>query len=104
MHAVALAARQKADLLLLIRAAEVEPADVAARRRLVRADAQDVLAVADLLPDRLVVVERVAALVDVCELHRVAGANRAAVGLELSRQHSKQRRFAGAVRPYDADD
>src|SRR5690606_16491941 len=84
-------------------AAEVEPPRVGARRRLVIADAQDVLAVADLFPDGLRVVERVAALIDVGELHRVADADLARVRLFRTRQNAEQRRLAGAVRADDAD-
>src|SRR5690606_31150569 len=60
MDAVALAAGEKPHLLLLVRSLEVEPADIGARRRLVVADAQNVLPFADLLPDSLLVVEGVA--------------------------------------------
>src|SRR5262249_25391702 len=70
----------------------------------VSADAQDVLAVADLLEHGLPRVERVAALVDVRELHGVARADRAAVGLELAGEHPEQSRLARAVRPDHADD
>ncbi len=53
---------------------------------------------------RLVRVERVAALIDVADLHGLADLQRAAVRLLLSRDHPEQRRLAGAVRPDDADD
>ena len=49
-------------------------------------------------------IERVAALVDIAELHRLADADRAGVGLFLAGDHAEQRRLAGAVRPDDADD
>ena len=49
-------------------------------------------------------VERVAALVDVADLHGLAEPERAGVRLLLSRDHPEQRRLAGAVRPDDADD
>src|SRR5690349_18470495 len=104
MHAIALAAREQAYLLLLIGAAKVEAADVRARRCFVRAYAHDVLAVTDLVPNGLVVVQRVAALIDVGELHRVTGADRAGAGFFLAGHHAEQRRFAGAVRADDADD
>src|SRR5690606_22239502 len=59
---------------------------------------------ADLLPDRLLVVERVAGLIDVRELHRVADPQRARVRLLLPRDDPEQRRFARAVRANHADD
>src|SRR5690606_22698516 len=97
--------RQVADLLLLVRAAEVEPRAVRARVHLALAAEQDLLlAVGDLLPDGLVRVERVARLVDVGELHRLADAQRARVRLLLADDHAEQRRLAGAVRADHADD
>ena len=74
-----------ADLLLLVGALEVERGDVGARRDLAPADLDALVALADLLEDGLVGVERVARLVDVGELHRVADAQRAGVGLLLRR-------------------
>jgi hypothetical protein len=68
MHAVALAARQHADLLLLVGALEVEGAAIGARIDLALAEIEDVVAAGDFLPDVLLVVERVARLVDVAEL------------------------------------
>ena len=49
-------------------------------------------------------VQRVARLVDVGELDRLAEAQRAAVGLLLAGDHAEQRRLAGAVGADDADD
>ena len=49
-------------------------------------------------------IERVAALVDIAELHRLADADRAVIGLFLAGDHLEQRRLAGAVRADDADD
>ena len=72
VQAVALAAREVAHLLLLVAAAEVEAGDVRARRDLARADAHAVDAAGDLLPDRLLAVQRGARLVDVGELDRLA--------------------------------
>src|SRR5690606_36047804 len=48
MHAIALTARKQADLLLLVRPAEIEPADVGTRRHLALAKLDDVLAFRDL--------------------------------------------------------
>src|SRR5690242_19663014 len=60
VEAVALAAGQVADLLLLIAAGEVEARDVRARVDLALADEQPVLAAGDLLPDVVGRIERVA--------------------------------------------
>src|SRR4029079_14198967 len=93
VHAVALAARQLADQLLLLRAAEVEAPDVAARGRLVVADADHVEAARDFLPTGVRVVQRLARLVDVRELHRWTDAHFAAVRLFLSGDEPEQRRL-----------
>ena len=61
-------------------------------------------AAGDLLPDVLLAVERVARLVDIAELHRLADLDRAAVRLVLPGDHAEQRGLARAVRPDDADD
>src|ERR671916_14212 len=60
VHAVALAAREDADRLLLVGAAEVERRHVRPPVDLAAADLDQVLAVGDLLVDRPVGVERVA--------------------------------------------
>ena len=98
MHPVALAARQGADLLLLVAALEVEGAGVGARIHLALAERQHVVAAGDLLPHRLVGVEGIAALVDIAEMDAVADADGAAIRLLLAGQHAEQRRLAGAVR------
>jgi hypothetical protein len=81
VHAVALAAGEVADLLLLVAAAEVEGRAVGARVHLVLAELDDLGAAGDFLPDGLVGVERVAALVDIAELHALADADRAGIRL-----------------------
>jgi hypothetical protein len=82
MHAVALAAREHADLLLLVAALEVEGRAIAARIDLALAEIDDLVAAGDFLPDGLVVVERVARLVDIAELAPLSPIrDRAAVGL-----------------------
>jgi hypothetical protein len=68
VHAVALAARKVADLLLLVAALEVEGRAIGARIDLALAQLDDVVAAGDFLPDGLVGIERVAALVDIAEL------------------------------------
>src|SRR3546814_12258184 len=57
MHAVPLAARKHADLLLLVGALEVECADIGARLHLVLADAHHVVAARAFLLDILVISE-----------------------------------------------
>src|SRR5207245_786488 len=58
----------------------------------------------DFFEDGLVAVERVAALIDVPDRHRLAESERAAVWLLRARNHPEQRRLAGAVGSDDADD
>ncbi len=49
-------------------------------------------------------VQRVARLIDVAQLHRLAEPDAARVGLLLAGDHPEQRRLAGAVGADDADD
>src|SRR5688572_3037981 len=104
MEPAALAAGKLSDELLLVRALEVEPAEVGARLHLELADGEDVLPVADRLPRRLVVRQRFARLVDHRELHRVADLDLSRIGLLLAGDHAEQRRLARAVRADDPDD
>src|SRR5439155_5189895 len=102
--AVAFAARKRSDPALLIASLEVEPRHVRTRRDRSLSKLHVVLAAGNLLPHRLVGAQRVAALVDVADLHGVPQAQRAAVRLLLAGDHPEQRRLAGAVRTDDADD
>ena len=104
VDAVALAAGEQADLLLLVGALEVEGAAVGAGCSSRRAELDDVEAAGDFLPDGLAGIERVAGLVDVGELDRLAEGDGAGVGLLLAGEHAEQRGLAGAVRADDADD
>ena len=61
-------------------------------------------AAGDFLPDVLLAVERVARLIDIAELHRLADLDGAGVGLLLAGDHAEQRGLAGAVRADHADD
>src|SRR5690606_28287891 len=101
---VALAAREVADELLLIGAPEIEGRDVGARVHLALPEEQLVLSAGDLLPDGFLRVERVARLVDVGELDRLADPERAGVRLLFTDEHPEQRRLARAVRSDHADD
>src|SRR5690606_23768809 len=104
VHTVALAARKRAYLLLLVAALEVEGGAIGSGVNLVLAELDDVVAARNLLPHGLVRIERIAALVHITELHRLADADRAAVGLLLPGDHAEERGLAGAVRADDADD
>src|SRR5580704_8985150 len=97
MHAVALAAGERADLLLLIGALEIEGGAISARIHLALAEEDDIVAAGDLLPDRRSAVERVARLVDIAELDRLADLDCALVRLLLAGDHAKQRGLVCAV-------
>src|ERR1700722_6911481 len=104
VHTIAFTARQVADHLLLLHALEIEASDVAARGSLVVADLDEVEARGDLLPHRILVIERLARLIDVGQLHAGSQADFAAVRLLDSRQNAKPRGFAGAVGSGDSHD
>src|SRR5688572_8070111 len=104
VHAVALAARQHADLLLLVGAAEIEGRAISARIDLALAEIDDVLAARDLLPHALAGLERVARLVDVAELDALTDLDGAVVRRVLAGDHAEQGGLTGAVRADDADD
>src|SRR5262249_25597203 len=100
----ALAAGERADVLLLIGATKVEAAEVGARGHLELAYGEDVLSARDRLPGRFVVRERLARLVDDGELHGGTDEDLAAIGLLLAGDHAEERGLAGAVGPDHADD
>src|SRR5208283_414145 len=104
MHAVPLAARKLADLLLLVRPLEVEPAAIGAAVHLAIAELDLVEPARDLLPDVFLGIERVAALIHIAELHGVAEPECARVRRLLADDHLEQRRLARAVRADHADD
>ena len=72
MQTVALAAREVFHKFLLIAAAEIKAARIRARRHFVAADDELLVAVGDFLPHCVVAVKRIAALIDIRELNRVA--------------------------------
>src|SRR5271169_5571016 len=103
MHAVTLAARQRADLFLLVGALEIERGAIAARIDLALAKQNEFVAAGDFLPHGLLAVETVARLVDIAQMHALADRDRAAVGLLLFGDHPEQGGLAGAVRTDHAD-
>src|SRR5215471_1738545 len=103
MHAVPLAAGELTDLLLLVRAFEIEPADIGARLHFAIAKLDHIIAAGDLLEHRLLAIERVARLIDIAELDCLADADRTVVGPVLAHDHAEQRGLAGPVRPNHAD-
>ena len=104
LQSIALAAGELPDLLLLIGTLEVVPAAVRPRVDGSRTERNLLRAAGELLEDRLVVVQRIAALVHVHQLDRLAHDHLALVGLVDSGDHLEQRRLAGAVGADDADD
>src|SRR5882762_3194595 len=104
VHAVALAAGELADGLLLVGAAEVEARDVAARRRRIVSDLDVLQAIGDFFPHGFLRIERISRLIDVRELHRFPHLQPAGIRLDVPGQDPEQRRFPRAVRPDDADD
>ena len=104
VDAVPLAARQRADLLLLVGADEVEAVDVGARVHLALAQHDRLLAAGDLLPDALFAVQGVPALVDVAQLDGLADLDRAGVGPLLAGDQPEHGRLARAVRADHAQD
>src|SRR5262249_51445023 len=99
MHAVALTARKLADLFLLVRSLEVEPAAIGAGVHLAIPKLELVEPSRNLLPYAFFRIECVAALIDIAKLHRLAQTDRAGIGLVLAYHHAKQRGLARPVRP-----
>src|SRR5689334_6982345 len=104
MHPVPFTARERADLLLLVGALEVEGRAIGARVHLALAEKDDVVAARDLLPDVLLGVERVARLIDIAKMNVFAHRDGPLVGLLLPGDHPEQGRLAGAVGPDYSDD
>src|SRR5262245_17994980 len=103
VDAIALAARELAHFLLLVGTLEIEPANIGPGLHLAVPELDHVVAARDLLEHRLLAVERVARLIDITELHRLADADRAFIGFVIADDHAEQRGLAGAVRPDYAD-
>src|SRR3989442_12339231 len=103
MHPVPLATGEVADLLLLIRAAEIERGGVRARVARSRTDQDVLLATRDLLPHVLVRVERVAGLRDARELHGLTDREGPAVRHFLAGDQETQARLPAAVGADDTE-
>src|SRR5712664_93788 len=104
MDAVALAARQRADLLLLVGALEIERRAIAARVHLALAEQDQFVAAGNFLPHALLAVQTVARLVDIAEMHGFTDRDDALVRRLLLGDHPEQRGLAGAVGADHADD
>jgi hypothetical protein len=100
---VALAPREVTDSLLLIRASEVEAGEIRPGVDLLLADHDLLQAARDLVPDRLLAIER-ARLVRVGELHRLADLERAGIGPLRPVDHPKKRCLPRSIRTNHADD
>src|SRR5215469_18775340 len=94
VYAVALAAREFPDQLLLLSAAEIEAPDVAARGGFVSPHLDGVETAGDLLPHCLLVIESLTRLVDVGEAHGRADAYLPRIGRLGAGQHAEQRGLA----------
>src|SRR5688500_183448 len=103
VQAAALAAGEVADELLLVLPAKIEATRIGTRLDLELADGEDVLPVREHFP-YVLLVGKLARLVDDREVHGVADLHLARVGLLLAGDHAEERRLARAVRADDADD
>ena len=81
VHAVALTAREQPDLLLLVRALEVERRTIAARIDLFLAEQNEIVAAGNFLPLGLVASERVTRLSDIAKMDGCADGYLAAFGV-----------------------
>src|SRR6185503_8608643 len=104
VHAIAFTARQRADFALLLRALEVEPRYVRARRNGPFADHQLVFASGNFLPHALVRSQRVAALIHIAGLHGLTESQRARVRAFLPGDHAEQGGLPRSIRSDHADD
>src|SRR5690625_1510184 len=100
---VPLAAGEDADLLLLVRAAEVEPGAVGAGVDPDLPEFDLVLAPGDLLPDALLAIEGITALIDISKFDGRADLEGPGITLLLPGDHPEQGRLTGAIGSYYAD-
>ena len=104
MQTVSLTAGEHAALLLLVRSAEVEAAQVGAAVDVATAHAHQLVALADDLIYRLVGLNVCVALVHIRYLDRLAHFEGAGIGLFQAHYHAEEGRLAGAVGTDDAHD
>src|SRR3546814_8584510 len=74
-----------ADLLLLIATLEIEGPHIGAGLEFMLADGHEIMAAGNFLPDIMVGIQMIAALIDIAELHRIADFDGAAIGRFLAR-------------------
>src|SRR3546814_15251680 len=86
-----------ADLLLLIATLEIEGPHIGAGLEFMLADGHEIMAAGNFLPDIMVGIQMIAALIDIAELHRIADFDGAAIGRFLAGDKLEQRRLACAV-------
>ena len=103
MHPAALAAGEQAHLRVHPLAGEQEPAQITAQADALVAQLHPFAALADLLEDRLLLVEQHAPLIDVVDLRARAHQHLARGGGELAEHDLEQGRLAHAVAPDDAE-
>ena len=104
VNTVAFATRENADLLLLIRAFEVERSDIGATVHFASTELHYFVAVGDFLVDRLLGIKDVSTLIDIGEIDGGADLERTAIGFFAAGEHAEQCGLTGAVGPDDADD
>ena len=104
VEAVALAAAEDADLLLLVGAGEVEAADVGAAVDEAAADLEVLVAAGDHVVDALLRVDVGVLLVDVADFDGLADLEGSGVGLLQPHDEAEEGGLAAAVGAYDADD
>src|SRR3546814_609070 len=97
VNAVALTAGKLADLLLLIATLEIEGPHIGVGLKFMLADGHEIMAAGNFLPDIMVGIQMIAALIDIAELHRIADFDGAAIGRFLAGDKLEQRRLARAV-------
>ncbi len=103
VHAVAFPARELPDIFLLVSLLEVKCGNIGTRVDLDPAKVEHVQPIGDFLPDIVGIIQRIAALVDIAELHRVAEAHRTGIGFFNAEDHLEQGRLTRPVRTDHAD-
>src|SRR5512147_2034691 len=104
MDPIALTAGEQADFFLLVSPGEVEFSDIGTAVHLLGAQPDGILAVGDRLPDGLLRIKLVTALVNIGELDRFSQAYRAGIGCFLADNHLEEGALARPIRADDTDD